>query len=224
MAAWIAMSAGNVKVYRDHLADSDVLATLSAGDELTVLVEGSDWCRVQVGSKTGYVQRRVITFEEPREIIETRYVSTQKDSLALRDKPQTRDSRVLRHIPRAAKVKLIEDVGDWAYIEYDGERGYSTMRYLSRTKPDEVSSMPSDVLLDATLQDVTGWEATIKGKNGSSVELRQWCAASAPLICEIEDGARVKLTRKGGVWCRIIYEGEEGYCLTSRLELIAPAD
>ena len=41
---------------------------------------------------------------------------------------------------------------------------------------------------------------------------------------EIPDETEVELLKKGDVWCLIRYEGKEGYCLTSLIRLIPPAE
>ncbi len=223
VTAWVAVEVGQTALYREADENGDVLAELPGGTQITLLAEGSAFSLVEAQGVTGYVRTGHIAGEEPAEVIGRLYVNTKTDPLTLRDIPQTTGSKAILYIPRGAQVRLIADLGDWAYIQYSGKRGYSAMRYLSRTKPEE-TVRDENVVLDVTLESVSGWEAVVSGREGSAIDLREWCSTDAPLLCEIPDGEPVTLKKKGNIWCLINYKGRDGYCLTSRLALMPPAD
>ena len=125
---------------------------------------------------------------------------------------------IVQWLPRGALVTFISQENGWSYIRYGGKEGYCASQYLSDSAPGAVviSDTPS---LDVTLEKVTGWTASIS----QAETLYQWCSADAPETAKVEADLVLTVLEKGEIWCRVrTEEGEEGYCLTSRLTLIAP--
>ena len=148
-----------------------------------------------------------------------RYVNTASGGLNLRETASAQ-ARVLLSIPRGAAVTVEENHGNWCRINYAGSTGYVMADYLSDTKPAEQSTAGTgnaSASYDATLVDVPGWHATIN--TTTALNIRQWCATDAPVLTSIAGGIRVNLLQVGDTWCRIEYEGVEGYCMTDYLTL-----
>lgn len=220
--AWIISGVSGISLRNAASQSAKVLASLSAGDELTVYDAGDVWARVMYGSQQGYVYSRYLTFASPEESLGIRYVNTITDPLTMRSQPN-QDGGIVARIPRGSRVTLLKELGDWSQVQYGQYSGYCAARYLSEEEPSKHVT-DTTALLDSTLEAVSGWEAVVMTGNGSSIFLRQWCSTEAPTLTEAQDGAHVELLEKGNIWCRISYEGEEGYCLTSSLTLIAPRE
>ena len=222
VTAWVVTTVTSVNLRADASMEGAILASLPGGTCIVVLEEGATWSLVRYGSKTGYVFSQYIMYTEPHEALGILYVNTAIDPLALRNKPTT-SSTVLLRIPRGSTVTLLEKQGDWCYVQYGQTIGYCASRYLSTEKP-EAHVSDDTRLLDATLAAVEGWEAIVNEGGTESIFLRAWCSVEAPDVAEIQPDKRVTVIQKGNVWCLISYEGNEGYCLTGQLHLIPPAE
>ena len=220
VTAWIVPTVDSVNLRKEASTEADVLASIQAMACLTVLEKGDTWSLVRYNEQQGYVFSRYLTYAEPAASLGIRYISTQKDPLALRDAPSTA-GMLLTRMERGSMVTLLRQEGDWCFIQYGQQQGYCAARYLSAEKPDD-RVMDDTRLLDYTLTAVTGWEAILNTEG--SVFLREWCSTDAPEGAEVLPDTRVTLRQKGDIWCLIATEGNEGYCLTSQLTLIPPAE
>lgn len=222
VTAWIVSTVSSVNLRASASSEAELIGTIPGTACITVLKAGTDWSYVRYEGMTGYVFAKYITDKEPLVSLGVRYINTQVDPLALRDQPST-SGKLLTRMDRGETVTLLKHLGDWCLVQYGQQQGYCATRYLSTVKPD--AYVPDDTrLLDSTLTAVTGWEGVVKPKDGGSIFAREWCATDAPEVMELDEDTRVTVLQKGNIWCLIAYEGNEGYCLTSQLTLIAPAD
>lgn len=213
--AWV--SADNAPLRQAMAADAAVLATIPRGTQVTVLAQSGNWCYASVGQMTGYFTADALSCEQPDAPLGQKYVSTKSDSLAMRQSPNTGAS-IVQWLPRGALVTFISQENGWSYIRYGGKEGYCASQYLSDSAPGAVVISDTPIL-DVTLEKVTGWTASIR----QAETLYQWCSADAPETAKVEADLVLTVLEKGEIWCRVrTEEGEEGYCLTSRLTLIAP--
>lgn len=220
VTAWIVPTVDSVNLRAAPSMEADVLDVIPAMDCVTVLDRGDTWSLVRYNGQQGHVFTQYLTYAEPASALGVRYVSTATDPLALRDAPST-DGRLLTRMDRGSMVTLLRQEGDWCLVQYGQQQGYCAARYLSAEKP-KASVIDDTRLLDYTLAEVTGWEAILNTQG--SVFLREWCSTDAPEGAELQPETRVRVKKKGDIWCLIATEGNEGYCLTSQLTLIAPAD
>jgi len=222
LTAWIVSTVVSVNLRAEATSDSQTLSTIPGSARITVLRQGSEWSYTAYEDVRGYVFNRYITYDDPGTISGVRYINTREDPLALRDQPTT-SGKLLTRMERGETVKLLEQLGDWCHVQYDELQGYCATRYLSADKP-EKHVQDDTHLFDATMTEVMGWEATVRAQGSSSIFAREWCSTDAPEVMELVRDTRVRLLQKGQIWCKIVYEGKEGYCLTSQLNLIAPAN
>ncbi len=220
--AWVMRTVNYVNLRETASTEGEIITQIPAGDEVTVLEKGSPFSKVRHGVGTGYVLSQHLTYTKPAASIGIVYVNTVSDSLALRNKPDLYDSEVLVYMPRGEKLMLIEELDGWCKVQFGDYVGYSASSYLSRRKPTdyEVDDTP---IYDPSLTAVSGWSAIIS-TNGAALSMREWCSGEAPELTTIPDGNTVRLLAHGDIWCKIIFEGESGYCLTNNLRLIAPAE
>lgn len=218
--AWVSNAVNEVNLRVQPSDQADILAVIPAASRVVLIENGETWSKISVNGLTGYVYTRYILDAEPAESIGVRYINTETDPLALRDKPSTQ-STVLLRMDRGSKVQLLSEHGDWSRVQYGTKIGYCAARYLSISKP-ETHTTDDTAIYDITLTEVDGWEAIITTEDESSIYLHKWCSTESPAGQEIQYDTRVTLLKKGDIWCQISYEGEDGYCLTSKLKLIEP--
>ena len=200
-----------------------VLAVLAPGTEVTVTLDGESWSVVKAGDHTGYVMSRYITYTRPAQNEETRYVNAPASGLNLRSGPSA-TANVLLAIPHGAQVTLLQTADDtWSQVRYSEWTGYVASQYLSQW-PTGVTVTPTPEsgnqhpVYDETLYALTGWEAIVSPNEGN-VNLRAWCATTAPVRMAIPKGEIVRLLEFGDTWCHVAYGEVEGYCMTEFLTL-----
>ena len=218
--AWVMRTVNYVNLRETASTSGELITTIPAGDELEVLEKGSTFTKVKHGVGTGYVLSKHLTYKKPVETIGILYVDTVTDPLTMRDMPDLYNSSVITYVPRGEKVLLIEDLGNWCHVQYGDYTGYCSAAYLSRTRPNEYEADDTPIY-DPSLLAVSGWSA-VANTGGNALTVYKWCAGDSPTMISIPDGTTVTLEARGDIWCKITYEGVSGYCLTSKLILIAP--
>lgn len=217
---WIVTGiSGSVNVRQSASYSATAISAFAPGTQITITGKEGEWYAVTWGSVSGYVHADYVTLTEPAPVEVIRYVNTASGGLNLRETASAQ-ARVLLSIPRGAAVTVEENHGNWCRISYAGSTGYVMTDYLSDTRPEEQSTAGAgnaSASYDATLVDVPGWHATIN--TTTALNIRQWCATDAPVLTSIAGGIRVNLLQVGDTWCRIEYEGVEGYCMTDYLML-----
>lgn len=196
-----------------------VLRRIPKGEVIPVLKRGGGWIKTSYNGKIGYVQERFLALSpeltppsvtpKAEEALWRGWVVTDTGSLNLRKKASSSAALVDR-IPMGAVVSVLEETGDWCYITYDGKRGYVQTRFLSRTPP-------TGPVYDETLMPSEDIGATVRE---NEMILRSWCAENAPERARVPGGAWVQVMERGETWCRISYEGWEGYARTDELYLM----
>lgn len=218
---WVMGTVNYVNLRVAPSTEAEIITRIPSGDEMAVLEVLGTFTHVRHGVGTGYVLSKHLTYTKPMESIGVMYINTDVDPLAMRNEPDLYDSEVLTYIPRGEKVMLYGTVGDWSHVQYGDYVGYCATDYLSWRKPTEYA--PDDTpLYDPTLTTVTDWNAIINPRTGQSLALRKWCSMEAPVLTNVPSGNTVKLLATGEIWCKITFEGENGYCLIDDLILIAP--
>ncbi len=221
-AAWVTAAVDSVNLRAEPSTDAEIYRSIPSESAILVISAGETWSLVLYDGMAGYVFTKYISYVEPMEALGQRYISTASDPLALRDAPST-DGKLIARMERGSMVALLEEYGDWCLVQYGELRGYCAARYLSVQKPDVLPTSDTR-LLDYTLTDVTGWEGIINEGKLESVMTRAWCTTDAPDVAELLPETRVQIIQKGDIWCLVAYEGKEGYCLTSQIRLIPPAE
>ena len=219
--AWVLTTVNYINVRETPSTEGEIITTIPGGDELIVLEKGSTWSYVKHGIATGYVLSSNLTYSQPLPSIGILYVDTDVDPLSLREEPNL-NATIKTRVPRGDAVMLLADQGEWCHVQYGAYVGYCASRYLSRIKPAdyEIDETP---LYDPTLVTVIDWEATVITHDEEALPIFKWCSMQAPELNKVPYGRTVKLLQRGDIWCKITFEGENGYCLTKELILIAPA-
>lgn len=218
--AWVMRTVNYVNLREAASMDAKIITTIPAGDELEVLQKGSQFTQVKHGVGTGYVMSEHLTYTKPLPTIGILYVNTASDALAMRDRADIYDSKVLTYIAKGEKVLLIEELKGWCHVQYGDYVGYCSSAYLSRTRPTEYET-DNTPIYDPSLLAVTNWTAVVNN-GGAALPMYKWCSTGSPEMTTIPSGNTIRLLARGDIWCKITFEGETGYCLTESLILLAP--
>ena len=223
-AAWIVSDVvGGVNLRQSPSYDAAVLATLPSGTALIQTGTDGSWGAVTWNGQRGYILSIYLSYVEPAPAETTMYVSA-VSGVNLREGPST-DSAILTGIPYGAAVTAMGLSGEWRQVSCNGMTGYVMNQYLSEAPVQPIAAegksgqddQPNrEPVYDPTLVEVPGWHAQIAA---TSLNVRAWCAEDAPVLLSLSAGTTVDLPEVGDDWCRIRYEGIDGYCVTRYLNL-----
>ena len=177
---------------------------------------------------------------------ETARVSTLSGSLNLRESDSL-NARRLASIPQNDYVQVIRHQGTWTQCTYEGLTGYVMSTFLAfgeqeriavpSPSPSPVSEHPAggaeeedpaetevpsaapDMLRDPSLVSVQEPYSVLISPDGLSLNLRRGCSMESTVIREMPKGDRLLVLERGDAWCRVIYEGQEGFCMSRYLSL-----
>ncbi len=211
--ATVRTGGGSLNVREEASDTATVVTSIANGTQITLLQYGEAWSYVRYQNIIGYVATRFIRLGGGS-TAETATVSTQSGGLNLREQPIA-TSRVLTEIPRGAQVTVTSRGNVWSGVQYGGMTGFVMTKYLAFS-----GSAGAGEVFDATLTDATGRMAQVTAESGA-VNLRQWCALNAPIVASMPIGELVSVQQIGQSWCKIVFRGQEGYCMTKYLTILS---
>ena len=147
------------------------------------------------------------------------WVNTESGGLNLRAEPDAK-AKVLCSIPRLEKLLADSQGGTWSKASYNGLDGYVMTRYLTFSEPAAAPVSPASTPAPIYTPAPDGVPAIVTTEKGS-LNLRSQPKSSAKVLCTIPQGDQVVIYDQGETWCRVIYEGIEGYAMTQFLTLAA---
>ena len=153
-------------------------------------------------------------------------VTTTGGSLNLRETPDQK-GRVISTIPYGTWVTVTARGTSWCQITYNGMTGYVMSRYLSfgvsiptatpytyYVIPTQApTALPINTYVPSVSYSQSAWVSTPSG----SLNLRESPDSGARVITTIPYGTQIIVLSRGVVWCSVIYNGMQGYVMTSFL-------
>lgn len=145
-------------------------------------------------------------------LAETAWVETEKGSLNVRSKANSKSTVVVK-VPNGSKVDVLETKGEWTRIEYRDKRGYVRSGFLADEPPEGAQDEEGEVLVIQT-----GGYARIDTKSGA-LNMRKKDDPKSVVVAQAPNGARVEVVEATLQWSRIVYHGKTGYVQTQYLAL-----
>ena len=187
----------------------DILTSFKPGTEVTVLLRGAEWFKVQVNGQTGFMASRYLAKSATSGSTGgstgsvTGYPKTgvvnnpgTNQVLLLREEAST-DARVLGYYGNGVTVKLLGESGSFYKVTVDGKSGYMMKKFVK-------------VTASATLE--TPFAAKLVNPNGNSiVNFRKAGNLSASIIKAYPVGTEISVLEVGEYWSKVQIEGTEGY-------------
>ena len=211
----VKLVSGGSLILRSGKSDAaSIVSTLSNGTIVQVLANDGSWCFVQYGSLKGYVptENLIITgtpqgTEEAATAVLGFATVTANDYVNLRQEPSL-SAKKLGTAPTGAVLTVFSLSGDWAYAQYMSITAYVHRNFLSALTtvyPGQSTSGGSGTAI-VTTPDGTG-----------IVNLRPTASTGGAAIAQLPAGSRVTVLSDDGSWCRIQWNGLEGYMMRSFL-------
>lgn len=187
-----------------------------AGDQyVMVLAKGSGWSYVSVGGQTGYMSNDFLSegLKTNRDMAATQGGGVSGGSYAVVSNPRSTQALNLRQYPSTASAVLrklyngdelwVDEHGtEWCAVtdKETGIGGYVMTRYIT------LYNTPTTTL------------RTVVHPSGTYVNLRQRQSLTAPVLMRVPHGRQVTILSAGAEWCKVSYNGTQGYMLTYFLQ------
>lgn len=122
----------NQKLYLRASASksSRSLGSYGNGTKVTVLEYGSQWCKVKVGSKTGYMMTDYLTVYNVSSNPTMTVSHPDRTFVYLRSTAAQTSGNILVKVPHGREVTVLVPGKTWTKVRYNGYTGYMMTRFL----------------------------------------------------------------------------------------------
>ena len=213
--AWVTSTNGlNVRLRTGPGTGYSILATYAPGTKCTVLTSGSNWCRIQIGSYTGYMMSQYLTNTDPGSggFIPpspaptpgggyTVWVTSRNGKgVNLRSGP-SKSYAAIGFYGVGTAATMISSGAQWSYIQIGNRTGYMMSQFLTGSAP---SPVPTPTPVSGTY--------VISG-NGKNVNLRTGPGKGYQVIRSYPVGTPLTIITRGAAWYFIHIGDAYGYMM-----------
>ena len=186
-----------------------ILASYAPGTKCTILSAGNNWCRIQIGSYTGYMMTRYLTNTpsvptptpqpkpDPSGEYQVYVTSRNGKGVNLRSGPAKTFSSI-GFYSVATPAMMITKGKTWSYIRVGNRYGYMMTQFLTETPPEHP---------------VIPGSAHVVSANGKSVNLRAGATTASAIIRSFRVGTPLTIITRGANWYFIQINGYYGYMM-----------
>lgn len=196
------------------------IASLAAGTEVAVVfVTSTEWARVAVEDKLGYLAASALTKieeeggeeDDGESAAPLATAKVKGGNLALRSSPERKASNLIDYYPTGTVVTILGKNGEWAKVQVKGTNGYMMFSYLAIDATEE----ETDPAEDSDLSVIS--ECIVQSPNKGPVALRKGPSKSKGIIDFFPIGTEAKLHKREGDWSFVTIGGKTGYMMTEFL-------
>ena len=182
-----------------------ILASYAPGTQCTILSAGNNWCRIQIGSFTGYMMTRYLTntpapapapAPAPGGEYQVYVTSRNGKGVNLRSGPG-KNYASIGFYSVGTPAMMVSPGGAWSYIRVGNRYGYMMTQFLTETPP---------------VQPVIGGSHVISA-NGKNVNLRLRPAKNSKVIKSFKVGTPLTIIVRGADWYFVEINGYYGYMM-----------
>ena len=201
--AWVTSSNGlNVRLRSGNGTQSTAIASYAPGTKCKVLEIGDRFCRIMIGTITGYMMTKFLTATDPGTDsgaiqYELYVTSTNGRGVNMRSAPY-KANNVIGFYDVGTKAGMITPGPVWSLISINGRAGYMMTQFLTKTKPEPI--IP------------TGGSFVIS-YNGKNVNLRSGPGLKYPILNSYAPGTPVTVLTPGTEWDYIRIGSLYGYMM-----------
>ncbi len=188
-----------------------IIGAYAPGTQCTVLSPGDDWCRIQIGSVTGYMMTSFLTSNpsatpapvpQPQPVTgeyQVYVTSGNGKGVNLRSGPDKTYSAI-GFYSVGTPAWMITRGSTWSYIRVGNRYGYMMTQFLTENEPVVNPVIP-----------VSG--AYVVSANGRNVNLRSQPSTSSSILRSFKPGTPVTIITRGNEWCFVLIDGYYGYMM-----------
>lgn len=209
------------------------------GAMVLILEERGDWTKVAYEGRQGFVVSSFLasgasaaptqapsadvpspSVQPPAGAAGTAQVSTPNGgSLNLRERAVA-GARVLAVIPGGATVPVLARLGAWSQVRFGNRDGFVLDVFLRHSGIQAPTATPPP---SASEPPPTLGTATVSTARGRFLNFRSAPASGNNIVGQIPSGARLRVISGDSDWCRVEYQGRDGYVMASFLRFDSSA-
>ena len=181
----------NVRLRSGPGTGYSVLASYAPGTECTILEAGTNWCKIRIGTLTGYMMTKYLTgtqpSPQPEPQPETKAWVTSRNGkgVNLRSGPG-KGYASIGFYSVGTSAYILATAGAWSYIRIGTRHGYMMSEFLTTTEPSPIPPI------------VGG--AYITSANGKGVNMRTGPGTQYTVIRVFPVGTPVTIVARGDLW------------------------
>jgi len=122
------------------------------------------------------------------------------NALRLRTEPST-DSATITYLNSGDKVQILEEAGEWYQVSCGKYTGYVFAAYVESHSRQTVNA-------EAVQESLAGKQGVV---TGDEVNFRAGPSTDDKVLSTLDEGAQVTIDNVSGDWCKVEYDGQEGY-------------
>lgn len=151
----------------------------------------------------------------------TARVTTTGGSLNFREKAND-SATVITTIPNGTLLNIITRGSEWCTVSYAGETGYVMTRFLTFLSTGAPATQAPTQAPTATPlpsgSNASSIGVAIVSTSGGTLNFRD--KPDGSVLMRIPNTAVLQLLEKGSTWCKVSYQGREGYVMTSFITIM----
>lgn len=224
--------ADEVRLRKNPKSDSIVLELIpKKGDAVEVLEISGDWYKVKYQKITGYVHKDYLTVKEEikdsnseekedkktdeenkKDVSTTQNVGDVKEEYTLQNKENvyvhpTINANIMTSFEKDTKVKLIQKLNNWVYVEGNNQRGWILFSKLTKS---EETNKPAETTKPEEPEESlnkTGYVTT------DGINFRKEANTDSQVLRVLITNLKVNIIKEEGDWYKVTYKDETGYIL-----------
>ena len=195
---------GSLNLRQTPSLSAKVLGQFPTGTLVEIVEAGSEWHKVEVGGKSGYMMAK---FLSSAETAATAVVRTNTGiGLNLREEPAT-DGVIITSVRNGAQVVVLQKGKEWSRVSVGGTEGFMATKYLH--------------FGNAPVKPAAGKVAVVANPKDTQVlNLRQTASLDAKVLDYYRNGVKVTLLQPGSTWHKVqVEDGKIGYMMAKYLKV-----
>ncbi|NLX82342.1 MAG: SH3 domain-containing protein [Clostridiales bacterium] len=231
---------GSLNVRNSPRYGNTTIGQLPHGTQVNIVGISGLWTQISANGLQGYVVSTFLRIAQDNpsvtpapstpeqkpgpsvEIIGTATVITgNRGSLNLRDRASYSGRAVLQ-IPYQATVQVHARIGQWSQVSYQNRTGFvvdSFLRHQAGNKTQAPTNTPSPSPAPSQQPNLPNADgiAFVNTRNNRTLNFRSTPSEGRNILRQIPAGEALILIKRGTEWCEVIYNGQQGFVMTSFL-------
>ena len=206
-AASALVKGGALNLRETASLEAKVLGQYPTGTLVEIVESGSEWHKVEVDGKTGYMMAKYLNTDMSAAVATATVRTNTGIGLNLREAPDM-DGTIIASYKPGTEVAVLQKGASWSRVQVNGREGFMATQYLNFGS-------------SAVQQPASGKIALVNNPKDTQVlNLRQEASLDAKVLAYYRNGAKVTILKSGSTWHKVQTEdGQVGYMMAKYLKV-----
>ena len=196
---------GRLNLRETPSLSAKVLGQFPTGTLVEIVEAGTDWHKVEVNGKEGYMMAKFLNNGVKEQTATVR--TNTGIGLNLREEPSTKGA-IITSVKNGQTVTVLQKGAEWCRVLVNGEEGFMSTKYLRFGS-------------QSTGSTATGKIAVVNNPKDTQVlNLRQSASLDAKVLDYYRNGVQVNILKAGTTWHKVqVEDGKIGYMMAKFLKV-----